>query len=160
MKPIPSLFSLFAFFALSLLAASVSLGPMALDMSAREQEVWRFEEDYWKYVKARDLESYLSLWHEDFVGWPGFSTKPVRKDSIGDWTQDPDSKLTAYELRPAAVQLFGNTAVTHYAVSIRWSNRSGETESEVSRITHTWMKDGERWLIIGGMSAPLATSGE
>ncbi|MEE9229494.1 MAG: hypothetical protein V3U86_02205 [Acidobacteriota bacterium] len=59
MKSIPRLFSLFAYFALSLLAASIPLGSIALEMPAKEREVWGFEEDYWKYVKARDLESYL-----------------------------------------------------------------------------------------------------
>jgi ketosteroid isomerase-like protein len=148
---------LFAFFALSLFAASISPGSIALDLSAEEQEVWRAEEDYWKYVKARDLESYLSLWHEDFVGWPSDALAPVRKDRIGDWIQAPDNTLTSYELRVAAVQLFGNIAVTHYSVSSNWSHESREPDSSVIKITHTWMKDGERWLIIGGMVAPLGS---
>ena len=60
-----------------------------------------------------------------------------------------------YELRPKAVHLFGDVAVTHYLESDVWTDHQGNKEGEGQwyRITHTWKKYGERWKIIGGMSS-------
>jgi len=57
----------------------------AAEMTADEQAVWRLEEQYWVYVAKSDLDGYLTLWDERFVGWPSFSPKPVGKDGIGGW---------------------------------------------------------------------------
>lgn len=55
------------------------------DEPADEQAVWALEEAYWAYVKNNDIDAYLTLWDERFVGWPGFSDAPVGKANIGDW---------------------------------------------------------------------------
>jgi hypothetical protein len=52
-----------------------------------KNEVWQLEENYWKYVKANDLKSYLTLWDENFIGYP--STNIIgNKDHITDWIAD------------------------------------------------------------------------
>jgi hypothetical protein len=58
------------------------------EQSKEEQEAWKLESDYWKYVQAADLEKYKSLWHQNFVGWPSVSAVPARKDQITDWITD------------------------------------------------------------------------
>jgi hypothetical protein len=37
---------------------------------------------------------------------------------------------------------------------VDWVAKDGKAESEISRITHTWIKVDGRWTIITGMSAP------
>ena len=132
--------------------------PVAEEMSAEQREIWQMEEVYWEYVKALDVEGYKTLWHEDFVGWPSFSDSPVGKANIGDWIQEYKNKgmTVTSELRPRAVQFFGDVAVTHYLVSYVRADNQGNKEGEGQwwRITHTWKRYGERWEIVGGMSAP------
>lgn len=54
------------------------------------------EEKYWQYVRDGDVEKYLSLWHDDFVGWPGDAVHPSRKANIGYWVRAiRDQKIDA-----------------------------------------------------------------
>ena len=131
----------------------------AADMTADEQAVWKLEEQYWVYVAKSDLDGYLTLWDERFVGWPSFSPSPVGKGGIGSWVRplhsDPEQKFE-YTLEQKAVRSFGADVVAvHYLAKQRWvSVKTGQvTRSEWSRITHTWQKRGNTWVIITGMSS-------
>ena len=45
------------------------LGPMPVSAESQNvSEVWAREDDYWRFVKAGDVESYVTLWHEKFIG--------------------------------------------------------------------------------------------
>lgn len=127
-------------------------------MNDDEQAVWRLEEDYWRYVKEQDLDRYLALWHERFVGWPGFSATPMGKANIADWIAplhaDP-ARVFDYELIREAVRSFGDIVVVHYLVwqVYRDVKTSKVLERTPRRITHTWQRQGDSWQIITGMSA-------
>ena len=54
--------------------------------SSVEDDVWAMEESYWRYVQAGDVEGFLSLWHENFVGWPSQMAQPVTR-ATGDRVQ-------------------------------------------------------------------------
>ena len=129
-----------------------------------EAQVWNLEKAYWEYAKANDLEKYRGLWHEDFVGWPTSSSTPMRKDHITDWITRNTSKgvkMQSYAIEQLAIQVTGDIAIDHYRVKIGWAG-PGRTESntEVIRITHTWLRAHGSWQIIGGMSAPVNAEGK
>ena len=125
-------------------------------------QVWDREAEYWTYVKAGDVENYRTLWHEKFIGWPCGQTHPVRKDSIGNWVQEVRDKHleVAAELTREGGEDFGNIVVVHYSFTRVDTYPDGHMEGkdEKSKITHTWMKVGDTWLIIGGMCGPLSDS--
>jgi ketosteroid isomerase-like protein len=140
--------------------AGILLAPptVALDMGPDETAVWQLEEDYWRFVSAGDIEAYVKLWHDDFVGWPCFEWSPARKGDIGKWVRDIRDnhwKLT-YQLKPLEIQEFGgDTVVVHYAAEYVYDYGDG-TRSGAGiwrKFTHTWMKTEGRWQIIGGMCA-------
>jgi ketosteroid isomerase-like protein len=125
---------------------------------AQQDEVWSMEEKYWQYVQAGDVEKYLTLWHDDFVGWPCSALHPSRKANIGDWVRairDEEIQLT-YELDREAIQYFGEVAVTHYSTPEvqRYPDGRVTGEGRLLKFTHTWMKFGDQWQIITGMCAP------
>lgn len=64
------------------------LGLVTSSVLAQRDEVWTMEENYWRFVKAGDVEKYLTLWHDDFVGWPCGALQPSRKMNIGDWVRE------------------------------------------------------------------------
>lgn len=138
-----------------LLAAAVAA--QSKELSAAEKEVWQLEEDYWKFAQAYDLQSYRTLWHEEFVGWPRSEATPVGKSKIGGWLERGQNagQTLRYKLRREAVRQIEGAVVAHYVVVIEWVAKDGKAESESSRITHTWVKVGGRWKIITGMSAPV-----
>jgi hypothetical protein len=145
---------------LSLVAAGLMLAAPAAaqsrPMSAAEMEVWQLEEDYWKFAQAYDLTSYRALWHDQFVGWPSSETVPVGKSGIGGWLERRKAagQSLRYKLRREAVRQIEGAVVVHYSVAVDWVAKDGKAESEISRITHTWIKVDGRWTIITGMSAP------
>jgi ketosteroid isomerase-like protein len=144
-----------------LLLASAAL---AQDSVKDQTQVWQLEKAYWEYVKANDLEKYRALWHEDFVGWPFISAAPVRKDHITDWITANTSKgikLQSYSIEQLAIQITGEIAVNYYRINASWANGDGgEVRTDRFRITHTWIRSGSTWQIIGGMSTPVNAEGK
>jgi len=135
--------------------------PVFAEQSKEEQEAWKLESDYWKYVQDADLEKYKSLWHPNFVGWPYVSGVPVRKDKITDWITERTNNnehLQWYHIEQAASQHTENVVVTHYWIVFFWANKDGNGEPSTARITHTWIKTPTGWQIIGGMSSPSSAS--
>ena len=141
--------------------ASSFLNPvLADDMNADEEAVWALEEAYWDYATNNDIKGYLTLWDEDFVGWPGFSPIPAAKQNIADWIvrhhKDPAVRHY-FEITPMAVRSFGDIVAVHYiADAFRVDIASGHSEKIwINRITHTWKRTGNSWQIITGMSIDL-----
>jgi ketosteroid isomerase-like protein len=122
-------------------------------------EVWSLEDDYWRFVKAGDVQSYRTLWHESFIGWPCHEDRPVGKSAIGNWVQEIRDKKVSFtsELTREGAQEFGNIVVVHYRVTMVSTYPDGRVEGrgQISKITHTWMRVGNTWQIIGGMCGRL-----
>ena len=122
-----------------------------------QKEVWNMEEAYWEYLKKGDLEGYMTLWHPDFIGWPRAYGQPVHRDSlwilIKSIMDNSKPGSLSYELKPYAVNVFGNIAIVFYTHSSEYENLDGEEIQLTERITHTWMKHEGRWKIISGISA-------
>ena len=131
--------------------------PRRTEVSNNEQTLWDLEHSYWRYVQDNDLSSYSNLWHERFLGWPSVNAAPVHKDHITDWITNQTSKGLAFktdELKPASIQVTGDTAVVCYWITFRWLDKGGKGEAQTVRITHAWQNTGSGWRIIGGMSMP------
>jgi len=142
-----------------ILSYFISVPAISAELSADEQEVWNLEVNYWEYVKQNDITNYRALWDERFVGWPGFSESPVGKSVIHEWIapyhEDPSRKFD-YELQMESVRSHGaDIVVAHYLAQGKFI--STETGEELpggyfTRITHTWQRNDDSWLIITGMS--------
>lgn len=151
---------------IAVLTLLVLVGILVLIPSAsaatREQrirEVWALEDDYWRYVKAGDVESYVKLWHEKFIGWPCGRDHPMGKAKIGDWVREVRDKKIAvsYDLTREGAEDFGSVVVVHYRVTRVDTYPDGRVEGRgrESKITHTWMRVGRTWQIVGGMCGTL-----
>jgi ketosteroid isomerase-like protein len=129
-----------------------------------EAQIWKLEKAYWEYVKANDLEKYGALWHQNFLGWPFISSAPVHKDHITDWITANTSKgmkFHSYAIEQLAAQVTGDVAVDYYRISATWVDAPGaQVRNDRLRITHTWIRAGDTWQIIGGMSSPVNAEGK
>jgi len=129
-------------------------------LSPQQKEVWTGEENYFRYLQAKDLKSFMSLWHDNFVGWPDYSDHPLRKREIEAGTVEEFQSgqmpgRPAPSPNPEAIEIFGNVAVTHYF----WPE-ADEISPVKYRVTHTWQKGSEGWHIIGGMACAVPRSSE
>lgn len=118
------------------------------------EQVWSGEEAYWRYVQSHDLKHYLSLWSDDFVGWPILTDHPIHKTDIASQFQSGRlSQVITYELHRESVEMHGPIGVAFYRVEMRLRKPDQSEFTTTSRLTHTWMKKGDVWQIVAGMSA-------
>lgn len=145
------------------LLAVLLLSVTCLAQTSDRDKVWALEHDYWRFVQAGDMKSYRALWHENFVGWPDSSPQPARKAHVTDWYDNVvknGQTLQSWELEPMEFQLTTPVAVTHYRMHCVWVDKNGKTEAETFRVHHTWLRVGNGWQIIAGMSAPTDKNGK
>jgi ketosteroid isomerase-like protein len=124
-------------------------------VSATEQ-VWSGEETYWQCVKAHDVKNYMALWAKDFSGWPISDEHPIHWADIASFVTKKGSltQVVAYELHRENVEMHGPAvAITLYRATVRRRNADGSESAKTYRMTHTWMKRGGKWQIVGSMSA-------
>jgi ketosteroid isomerase-like protein len=122
-----------------------------------EQTIWTLEHDYWRYVETNNLSAYRNLWDENFLGWPGVSPEPVRKDHITDWITSQTKKDLTFktiEFKPASIQVTGDLGVVCYWLTYKWQSKDGTATARTNRVFHTWIRTEQGWRIISGMSAP------
>jgi hypothetical protein len=129
----------------------------APDTQALKDEIWKLEEAYWVYVKNKDFSNYQKLWHDQFMGYP--STNIIGgKANITDWMKDmyarnEGNELT-YQLDRKVENVFDDIVIVLYDAAMTWVKPDGTIASHSNaKLTHTWMKTGNRWLIIGGIGA-------
>jgi hypothetical protein len=160
MKRIDTVIAWLAVGACAMLAAGSP--PLGADEPNLTQ-VWSRENSYWRFVKAGDVESYRTLWHQNFIGWPCHEDHPVGKAAIGNWVQEIRDKEVSFDygLTREGARDFGNIVVVHYRVTMVSKYPDGHVEGagQESKITHTWMRVGGTWQIIGGMCGRLAPAG-
>ncbi len=120
-----------------------------------KDEIWQLEENYWKYVKEKDYQSYITLWDDNFLGYPSNNTIGD-KAHITDWMKEMYQQpgIFNYTLTRKVENLFGDIAIVFYDVSHNFTNDKNEVlKSGSFKIIHTWKKTEKGWLIIGGMGA-------
>ena len=122
-------------------------------------EVWNQEVTYWEYLKALDLDAFLSLWHEDFIGWPNNQSVPINKDGMHKVVEEGFAsiqvKSVAYELKRFSVSVYGDIGIVYYEAHAIAETKDGQEIATHERYTHIWMRTANGWKIIGGMSASL-----
>jgi ketosteroid isomerase-like protein/catechol 2,3-dioxygenase-like lactoylglutathione lyase family enzyme len=133
-----------------------SVGEAAASTEQIKNEIWQLEKNYWKYVKAKDFKSYINLWDDNFIGYPS-TNKIGGKDHITDWIIDMFKERKGnfnYELTRHVENVFGDIVIVLYDATQIWKNDKGDVlEKSTFKLTHTWKKTGQGWLIIGGMGA-------
>jgi len=122
-----------------------------------EDEAWHMEELYWEYVQNIDTVAYKTLWHEDFIGYPGFGDGVADKSKIDSWIpdlhKDPELKYS-YKLYKKASNAIEDVVMVFYDTDFLWTNKDNQVvRKETRKFTHTWKKVDGKWLILGGMAA-------
>ncbi|WP_019671515.1 nuclear transport factor 2 family protein [Eudoraea adriatica] len=122
-----------------------------------ENEVWRMEELYWDYASKNDTIAYKKLWHNDFIGYPSFGNGVSDKSKIASWIpelHEDKSRIYSFKLYRKAVNSIADVVIVFYDFDqILTDEQNNILEKKTFKITHTWKKLGDTWLILGGMAA-------
>lgn len=129
----------------------------SIDKAKLEDEAWKMEKQYWVYVQNNDTVPYKKLWHEDFIGYPSFGNGVANKSKIASWIpelhKDPN-QIFSYELHKKAVNAIDDVVIVFYDADEIWTNKeTNEVTKNTLKMTHTWKKYGNQWLILGGLAA-------
>lgn len=141
-------------------AGAVSAGSEDLEGDdALSKEIWRAEKAYMERLQAGDVEGLSGFWHSDFAGWPSHATEPVGIEagqaSMRALLAELD--MVSFRIRPLATRSSGDAVLVHYLLEAELRGEDGAVRAARYRIIHTWVRDGEAWKILGGMSAEVAT---
>jgi Calcium/calmodulin dependent protein kinase II association domain len=119
-----------------------------------KEEIWVLEESYFRNLYAADYGGVLSLVHSQFLGWPGSVAQPIDKAGSSRFMKQLITKPTscAFTIERGGIRILRDVALTQYTVSVNCSGAAAGAKTQVSRITHTWVKEAGRWKLLGGMS--------
>ena len=119
-----------------------------------EEEIWAQEEAYFTHLYQANYEGVLALVHRQYLGWPDGQANPVDYDESARFMKQLITKPTSCKIKieRAGIRISGNTALTQYTLHVDCGDASGAKKISPSRITHTWVKEGGCWKLLGGMS--------
>ncbi len=119
-----------------------------------EEEIWALEEAYFTNLYKADYEAVLAIAHSQFLGWPGTMPQPIDKDGSALFMKQLILKPTActFKIERGGIRVLGEVALTQYIIHVNCSDTSAVAKTQSSRITHTWVKEGDSWKLLGGMS--------
>lgn len=135
----------------SILLASCT-GRSASDSDVAEH-LWRLEEAYIQAHVEADHQAILSLWDEQFLGWPSRLREPSGKDGGPEYLAEffPKPMPLAPRMERLGIRVAGNVAILFYRLHWGGADEGESITTASTRLTHTWVKRGSEWLILGGM---------
>ena len=147
-----ALLILFVVFALSIGYSHVSATSENDKQREAVEQIWALEEAYIAYHRDANHKKILPIWHDQFLGWPDDMPQPANKKEVARYTEQkfiyPGS--WTFEIERAGIRVLGNVAINHYIM--HYSLMPGGEKTESVRMTHTWIREGSQWRILGGMS--------
>lgn len=123
-------------------------------MDRVEEGIWALEEAYFSNLYKADYEAVRAIVHSRFLGWPGTSPHPIDREASTHFMKRLVSKPTSCALRieRGGIQVLAEVALTQYTLHADFDDTPTGARTQSSRITHTWVKEGHRWELLGGMS--------
>jgi len=84
----------------------------------KEDLLWKLEEEYIEAHKDADHASILSMWDENFLGWPSRLENSARKNSGSEYLEKYFSKPmpvdTKFRIEKQGIHIEDNVAILHY----------------------------------------------
>jgi len=137
--------------ALFLFMATISLPTISFSQqwSTEQQEVLAVTEKIFEYWAERDLEGFMSFFHDNFMGWFGTDPFPNDKETLRELESLTlkNQKIHHYRLKPISVTITDNVAIVNlYYVAMR-EDENGKVINN-SRSTETYIKENGKWLLL------------
>jgi ketosteroid isomerase-like protein len=119
-----------------------------------EEKIWASEEAYFSNLYKANYGEVIVLVHDQFIGWPGALPQPIGREESAGFMRKLVPKPTSCKIRieRAGIRVLGTIALTQYTLYVNCKDSAGIIKSQSSRITHTWVKEGGNWKLLGGMS--------
>lgn len=141
----------------ALVSGSSAMGQSApehgsAEWNAARDTIWAKELAIYAGRSRGDLTAYQANTARNYLAWPPFNAVPQGNDGL----QATGRKLAGQTREKLAMvfidlALNGSTAVVYYSTH-RTMRADGTPSDEHFEVTHTWVRDGDAWKVIGGMA--------
>lgn len=118
-----------------------------------EELLWSLEEAYLRGHREADHEAVLAMWDEALLAWPSRLPNPTGKDGGKEYMQTffPEPGALNQRIERQGIRFEGKVAILYYRLYL-WPGAEFTPASGITRrLTHTWIKRGSSWFILGGM---------
>ena len=142
----------FIFFSYS--QAYSAMGDEDIIRDTVKEEIWALEESYFTNLYKANYDGVLAIVHSQFLGWPSSVLQPIDKEGSARFMRQlvPEPTLCTFKIERAGIRLVGDVALTQYTINVNSTDTAGVAKTQSSRITHTWVKEGADWKLLGGTS--------
>ena len=129
--------------------------------SAEEQEIIDLNQSCWEAWASEDLNAVRATCneHPDARGW----YTPEGLPAVGWFAKNASRWLSVYgprdewiyfEVRPASVRIFDNTALIHFWAMHTHEDAQGAVTTQTQKHLNIWQRIDGEWTWIGGMAHP------
>lgn len=124
-----------------------------------EEVIWASEMAYFTRLYKADYEGVLLLTDSLFLAWPGNLSRPLNRTESLQFMKKlvPRPTNCKITIDRGGIRITGGLALTHYLLQVTCADNQGESQVTTTRITHTWVRRGNLWRLLGGMSAEKRT---
>ena len=132
----------------------------AAALSSEEQEAWAGEEAYWTHEANREVDGFITLGDERFIGSPCGAPGTEKFDQLRPAVKAWFENIAAYgndtTIDPQGVIVEEHFAVTDLAATTTSSTDFAHPRVRAVKIPRTWRRAGDGSKITGGMCGALA----
>jgi hypothetical protein len=127
------------------------LAQTAAETADAKAKIWAKEQSIYADRAAGNLNSYLKATAPNYMAWPPFSRSPYGREGLKETTprvagakEHITSEFTNFTLQ-------GDTAVIYYT-NHRTAMGDGTPVDQYFENIHVWVRLGDDWKVLGGMS--------
>lgn len=138
-----------------LLAAALMIAAAAPTPDPAESVIWSGEHAIYAGRAAGSVQPYLDQTSPNFLAWPAGMSRLVDRTGLAG---EARSVAGGHEVIHSELTGFardGDTAVVYY-VNHRTVRPDGTHVDERYANIHVWIRRSGKWLVLGGMSRPIA----
>lgn len=116
--------------------------------------IWAKEQAIYAARGRGDLEPYINAVARDYQAWPPFRAAPAGVEGLHQLkTQMVTQTSEKLEMHFVSLSLNGDAAVIYYQTH-RTVLPDGTQVDERFDVTHSWVREGGTWKVLGGMARP------
>jgi len=142
----------------ALLCAAAASAQTAEEKKQSQDTIWTMEQSIYAGRAKADMSNYQNNTAENYLSWPPQMAKPMGRSKIGN----PAAKVAVGAGKEKLDMEFmdftqqDNTAIIYYQTH-RTMLMDGTPVDERFQVTHTWIRVGGKWQVLGGMARPVTS---
>lgn len=135
-----------------LVVANVAAAQANSTSDGIRSQIWQLEQSIYAGRSNGDSSNYLRNASPDYVSWPPTAERPLNLAKLKATNAGvPLSSRERVTLEFIDIAIHRDTAVIYYTIH-RTQHFDGSPANEIFEISHTWVRDGGKWHVLGGMA--------